>query len=869
METLSYCVLEFPRDFWYLEPMIKETNLPIEEVIPELRRVLARGGSAVLEAPPGAGKTTIVPLALLGSEWLKEGRIIMLEPRRLAARAAATRMAELLGEEPGGTVGYRTRLDSRVGPATRVEVVTEGILTRFLQNDPSLKGIGLVIFDEFHERSVQADLGLALTLDTRSILREDLRILVMSATLDGGEISALLGGAPVLKSAGRAYPVSVRYSPGAATGARDDRLNGPSFISRVTGAVLTALTEETGSILVFLPGSGEIRRTEEALKLKCLPPGVEVVPLYGDLSREAQDRAIRPVPPGMRKVVLATSIAETSLTIDGIRVVVDGGLKRVPRFNPSTGMSSLDTIRVTKHSAEQRSGRAGRVEPGVAVRLWAEGGHGALLGKNTPEIMEADLTPIALELAIWGVKDPSELKWIDPPPLSAMTHARELLVRLGAIDSAGAATGHGRRMARLPLHPRLAHMVIRAMGLGLGNLACYLSALLEERDFFKSAASQRDSDIRHRLEALLGRGHVPQEIDKGLFERIRTVARRLKKDLDIRDSSGDAESSGVLLALAYPDRIGKRRGGSPGRYLLANGRGAYFAGPEGLYNEEYIVAASLDGGEKESRVFLAAPVSEASLTEYFSTDIEESESVEWDQAQKGVAARRRRSLWGLVLSEARIQDPAKDKVLEAFVSGIRLNGLVVLPWDRASENLRARINFLSRLSGETGKIFQPLSDEWLLEHLEEWLGPWLDGMTRLEHLGRLDLSAVILGTLKWEERQTLEGLAPTHLTVPSGSRVQIDYTSGPRPVLAVRLQEMFGLDKTPAVANGKVPLLLHLLSPAGRPVQVTEDLAGFWASSYHQVRKELKGRYPKHYWPEDPLMSEPTRGVKKRHGPDK
>lgn len=855
--------------------MYYASDLPIEEIIPDIRRALAHETGAVIEAPPGAGKTTIVPLALLDEPWLAGGRIIMLEPRRLAARASAARMSELRGEETGSTVGYRTRLDTLVGPSTRIEVVTEGVLTRFLQNDPSLKGIGCVIFDEYHERSLQADLGLALTLESRSFLREDLRIVVMSATLDGSEVSALLGGAPVLKSSGRAFPVTVRYMPQSPPPVRGEGLTGPAFISRVTGAVLTAIKEEEGGILVFLPGSGEIKRVEAALSGKDLPPGVQVAALYGDLSKEAQDQAIRPSGPGKRKVVLATSIAETSLTIEGVRVVIDGGLKRVQRFSPSTGMSRLETVRVTKDSAEQRSGRAGRTCPGVSIRLWPGSETASLREKSTPEIMEADLAPLAMELALRGVKDPGELKWLTPPPPGAISHAREVLLRLEAIDAYGGVTAHGRRMARLSLHPRLAHMAIKGMELGHGSLACHLSALLTERDFFRPGpAGGRDSDIRRRLESLLGarRDFSRTDFDRALSDRIKTVAKKFKKEIGVRESGEDVEKAGLLLAFAYPDRIAKRRPGNEGRYLLSNGRGAYFQRPEPLSAEEYIVAASLDGGEKESVIFLAAPVSQAALERHFAPEIQESETVEWDQAIKGVAAARKRSLWGLVFSESRIENPGREEVLESFLSGIRLNGLGALPWDKRSENLMARIRLLDRLSKEKGPVSpafsRDFSDERLLDGLGEWLGPWLDGMTRLEHLKRLDMNAVITGMLTWEERQALERLVPTHITVPSGSRIPVDY-SGPRPVLAVRLQEVFGLDKTPAVAGGKLPLLLHLLSPAGRPVQVTEDLAGFWASGYLSVKKELKGRYPKHHWPDDPLRAEPARGVKRGPRSDK
>lgn len=848
-------------------------DLPVQEAVPELCRALENGRNAVLEAPPGAGKTTIVPLALLDEPWLAGRRIIMLEPRRLAARSAAYRMAFLSGEEVGRTIGYRTRLDSIVGPSTRIEVVTEGILTRFLQGDPSLDGVGMLIFDEFHERSLNADLGLALSLETQSALREDLRILVMSATLNGTEVSNLLGDAPVIKSFGRTYPVTLRYLPNSRTPSRSEGVTrggggggGPEFISLVTGSIFKAIKEESGSILVFLPGAGEIRRVEELLMDGGVPENVDIAPLYGELSRDSQDLAIRPSAQGRRKVVLATSIAETSLTIEGIRVVIDGGLMRVPRFSPSIGMGGLETVRVTKASADQRSGRAGRLEPGTSIRLWTEAENRTLRERSTPEILEADLAPLALELSVWGVKDAGELKWLDPPPAGAMAQARELLARLGAMEADGSATGHGKAMARLPVHPRLAHMALKGKELGLGNLACYISALLTERDILKGR--ERDSDIRHRLEVLAGRSHAAKfEIDRGVCERIKKAAGELRKLLNInikdkeKEHSFDIEKTGLLLAFAYPDRIAKRRAEGEGRYLLSNGRGAFFRTRE-FFNEEYVVAASLDGSERESRIFLAAPIKEAELGQHFGGDMAEVESVEWDQAHGGVSAKAQRRLWSLVLSEKQLLRPDKAKVLDALLSGIRQSGLAVLPWDKASENLRARINLLRSL-GEEGGGLPELTDKRMVEKLDEWLGPWLAGMTRLEHLRRLDLSEVLFGLLSWDQRRLLDRLAPAFITVPSGSRIHIDYTAE-RPVLAVRLQEMFGLERTPSIANGKMPLLLHLLSPAGRPVQVTDDLAGFWAASYQLVKKDMKGRYPKHYWPDDPLEAEPTRGAKKR-----
>lgn len=844
--------------------MFPDSVLPIQDVIPQIRFALSKERHAVVQAPPGAGKTTIIPLALLHEPWLGGRRIIMLEPRRLAARAAAMRMASLLGEEAGKTVGYRTRMDSRVGPDTRIEVVTEGILTRYLQDDPALESAGCVIFDEFHERSLQADLGLALCMESRSILRDDLRLLVMSATLDGQEVAALLGGAPIIRSEGRTYPVEVRYrAQERPAGARSESATGPSFISNTAGAVLSALKEESGSILVFLPGSGEIRRVEARLREKTLPDDTDLVPLYGELSREAQDAAIRPSLPGRRKVVLATSIAETSLTIDGVRVVIDCGLKRVPRFSPATGMGSLETIRVTRDSAEQRKGRAGRTEPGVCMRLWTEAEDNALRDKATPEIMEADLASLALDLAVWGIQDRGSLKWLNEPPEASFEQAMDVLRRLGAVDAEGKATPHGRDMVRLPLHPRLGHMAVKGKALGLGGLACVVAALLEERDIFKAGPFEHDADIRPRIEAVLARGSFKGTLDSALAERVRASAGQLEKRLGTKGGILDSDRAGMLLALAYPDRIGKRREGSVGRFLLANGRGAHFRERQALAMEEYIVAPSLSGADRESVIYLAAPVEEAELERDFSDEIEEIELVAWDDAFKGVVARRQKKLWSLVLTDAQLTGPPAEKVLKAFVEGIRKSGLGVLPWDKATEGLRERVNFLNRVNSQTGVRFPEFSDGFLLENLEQWLGPFAAGMTRLEHLKRLDLRAALFSQLDWEQQKALEKLAPSHIAVPTGTRIAIDY-GGERPALCVRLQEMFGLAKTPSIAGGKVPLVVHLLSPAGRPVQVTDDLAGFWARSYEMVRKEMKGRYPKHHWPDDPLLAEPTRRAKRK-----
>ena len=818
--------------------------LPIDPALPAVREALLRG-PAVLLAPPGSGKTTRVPLALLDEPWLRGGRIVMLEPRRLAARAAAGWMARLGGEAVGGTVGYRIRRDTRVGPATRIEVVTEGVLARLLSADPGLEGVGLVIFDEFHERSLHGDLGLALTQHSRSLLRPDLRILVMSATLDGAPVARLLGGAPVIAAEGRAFPVETRY----AAPRRDIRMD-----AAAAGAVRDALTQETGDILVFLPGATEIRRTAERLEEPPLEPGVRVHPLYGDLAPEAQEAAIAP---GARKVVLATSIAETSLTIEGVRVVIDAGFARVPRFSPRTGMTRLETVRVSRASADQRRGRAGRTGPGVCLRLWAEAAMAGLRPFDTPEILEADLAPLALELADAGVSDPGELAWLDPPPAAALAQARELLGELGALDAAGRITPHGRAMAKLALHPRLAHMLLRARGLALGGLGCDLAALLGERDIFRGANER--ADITLRLEALR-RGDA--RASPGALRRARAEARILRRRLGVKTEPEEPEprAAGLLLALAYPDRVGQRRPGAPGRFLLRNGLGAYVAPDDPLGLDEFVAAAELDGRPRESRIFLAAPVARADLERELGAQIVPEETVAWDETADGVVARRRERLGAIVLAEAPLRDPDPDAVSAAVLDRLMREGAAALPWTDAALGLRSRLRFLHRLDPR----WPDVSDAALTASLGEWLGPALAGVRRRADLARIDLAGLLLARLSREQRGALDKLAPTHLMVPSGSRIPIDYGDPEAPVLAVRLQEVFGLAETPRV-NG-VPVTLHLLSPAHRPVQVTRDLASFWRTTYFDVRKDLKGRYPKHYWPDDPLEAEPTRRIRPRPG---
>ncbi|MBB4635230.1 ATP-dependent helicase HrpB [Longimicrobium terrae] len=834
------------------------TDLPIESVIPELREALRVAGAAVLQAPPGAGKTTRVPLALLAEPWLAGQRIVMLEPRRLAARAAARQMARTLGEEVGGTVGFRVKMETRVGPSTRIEVVTEGVLTRMLQSDPALEGVGLVIFDEFHERSLHADLGLALTLQSRAVLRDDLRLLVMSATLDGAPVARLLGDAPVITSEGRMFPVEVRYLGGRG----DERIE-----AVVARAVRRAVETVDGDVLVFLPGAAEIHRTQSFLSDGGLPEGVRILPLYGNLPQPAQDEAIAPGRPGRRKVVLSTAIAETSLTIEGVRVVIDSGLMRVPRFAPRTGMTRLDTVTVSRASSEQRCGRAGRLGPGVCFRLWDEHAQQALVPHGTPEILDADLAPLALELAAWGVADPAELAWLDAPPAAAFSQARELLAELGAIDAAGTITPHGRQMAGLPLHPRLAHMLLRADQLGLGALACDLAALLGERDVFRRGEHPADVDVRLRLEALrdLEAGRRARThgsaVDEGGLRRVMAESRELRRRLRTRAGENEASAAGLLLAMAYPDRIGQRRG-KAGRFLLRNGRGAAMAERDPLAGAPWIVAPELDGTGRESRVYLAASVDQAEIEREFAAQITTEEEVAWDEDARAVRPRRRTRLGALTLREVQITDADADAVAGALLRGIASAGIGVLPWSRGARQLQERMRFLHRHDA----TWPDVSDEALAAGLHEWLAPYVYGMTRLDDLHRLDLPELLLGMMGWERRAALDDLAPSHVDVPSGSRIPIDYSDVEAPVLAARLQELFGMMETPRIAGGRVPLTMHLLSPAHRPVQVTRDLGSFWKTGYFEVRKDLKGRYPKHYWPDDPLQAQATSRVRPRPG---
>ncbi|MDQ8154784.1 MAG: ATP-dependent helicase HrpB [Gemmatimonadota bacterium] len=836
-------------------------RLPIDDVLPALRDVLRRDGRAVLVAPPGAGKTTRVPLALVDEPWCT-GRVLMLEPRRLAARAAAHHMARLLGEAVGETVGYRVHLESRVSSRTRIEVVTEGVLTRMLRDDATLDGVAAVLFDEFHERSLHADLGLALTLHAAALIREDLRLVVMSATLDASPVAALLGGAPVIESQGRLFPVTTEH--------RAPR-EGQRADAAAAAAVRSALAETTGDVLVFLPGQGEIARA--ASLLEGVADGIDVIPLYGAMPLDAQDRAIQPSPAGRRKVVLATSIAETSLTIEGVRVVIDSGLARVPRFEARSGMTRLATTRVSRAAADQRRGRAGRLGPGHCYRLWPEGDDAQLLAHRTPEILDADLAPLALELAAAGIGDPRALRWLDAPPEGAWRQGQSLLRALDALDANGRITAHGRRLATLGAHPRLAHLVARGTALGFGSLACDVAALLGERDLFSRDAAAGDADLADRVRALrdpeAARSHGA---DRGRVQRVRQEADALRRgfgitrdasdarDADARDPDARDAAVGILVALAYPDRLARQRPGEPGRYLLRNGRGATFAVPQPLGAAEWLAIADVDGDPRESRIWMAAAIEATDVMAHFAAQCEDETVRHWDAARRRLTLTRISRLGAIPLRERRLDAPSADEAADALLAVVRDEGWTALLWDDRAARLRERMTFAHQCDPQ----FPDVSDDALRASLSEWLRPALLTIGRLDGLSRVDVADALSSRLTWKQRERLDVLAPTHCVVPSGSRLPIDYGDPAAPTLAVRLQELFGLADTPRVGDGRVPLTLALLSPAHRPVQVTRDLAGFWARSYFDVRKDLRGRYPKHHWPENPLEAQPTARAKRR-----
>ncbi len=820
--------------------------LPIDALLPELLHTLSRHTTVLLQAPPGAGKTTRVPPALLAADWRDGRKILMLEPRRLAARSAAHFMARQLGEKAGQTVGYRTRLDSQIGPDTQIEVVTEGILTRLIQQDPMLEDYAAVLFDEFHERSLHADLGLALVRESQQALREDLRLLVMSATLDTAPLARVLGNAPVLSSEGRAFPVEVLYRPHTERFASD----------AVVTCIHVALREQSGSLLVFLPGAGEIHRVAERLSGN-LPADVVLAPLYGNLKSGEQDNAIQPAPPGQRKIVLATAIAETSLTIEGVRVVIDSGQQRRAVFNPNSGMSRLVTSRVSKASAEQRKGRAGRIEPGVCYRLWSEAEQAALAEFTPPEILEADLASLVLELAQWGAREPDAITWIDPPPLAHWNQARDLLQLLGLLDHNGAITESGKAARLLGIHPRLARMVLRGRELGLGTTAAEIAALLGERDLL---GPQAGTDLHDRLRLL--HGEYPQRVDRARLNAVRLAARQLSRKDDQVTGLPGAEETGRLLALAYPDRIGKRRSATGERYQLSNGKGASLPEGDPLARHEWLAAAELDGQARQARIYLAAPVLLADLEQDLPELISEREEAGWDEQRGTVLLRRVRKLGQLTLSEKELGKPQPEQVQQALLQAVRSKGLDSLPWNETCRQWQARVALLRR---ELGHDWPDVSTQALLDSLEDWLLPFLHGMQRWADVHRLDLYNALNSLLDYAQQQQLGQLAPASLQIPTGQQVRLDYCAENGPVLAAKLQALFGWEHTPRVADGKVPVLIHLLSPAQRPLAVTADLHSFWRNAYPEVRKDMRGRYPKHPWPEDPLGAQAQQGVKKAH----
>ncbi|MBR1214961.1 ATP-dependent helicase HrpB [Bradyrhizobium sp. JYMT SZCCT0180] len=824
-------------------PRSFDTPLPIDVVLDELARTLTDNNAAVLVAPPGAGKTTRVPLALLDAPWLKGKKIIMLEPRRIAARASAERMARTLGERAGETVGYRVRFGSKISRATRIEVVTEGIFSRQILDDPELGGVAAVLFDEFHERSLDADLGLALARDAQTGLREDLRILVMSATLDGARVGKLLGDAPVVASEGRAFPVETRY-----LGRKADA----PLERQMADAIATALRADPGSVLAFLPGAAEIRRTQNFLGERVHDASVEIVPLYGALDAAVQDRAIQPAPKGQRKVVLATSIAETSLTIEGVRIVVDSGMARVPRYEPDIGLTRLETVRASRAAVDQRRGRAGRTEPGVCYRLWDEPQTASLAAYTQPEILSADLSSLVLDLAQWGVRDPATLAFLDPPPAPALKEANSLLSELGALDGDGRITAEGKSLRALALPPRLARMIVDSHRAGAGEEAADIAAVLTERGLGGDSV-----DLDHRLDQFR-RDRSPRAASaRSLAQR---WASQVAAEAPASSAQADGDlSTGVMLAFAFPDRVARNRGN--GSFVLANGRGAAVEQTSSLARAPYIAVAELTGTAAQGRILLAAPIAQEEIELRFADQIENAEEITFDRGAMALRARRKRSLHAITLSEAPMALQPSAETAKTFAAGLVAAGLDKLPWSKSLKQWRDRVMFLRKAEGES---WPDLSDDALAATSEAWLEPVLYDKTSLKDLSSGDLSDALMSLLPWDLRARLEREAPTHFEAPTGTMLAIDYEAEQGPTIAVRLQELFGLNSHPSIAKGAVPLVLELLSPAQRPVQVTRDLPGFWRGSYAAVRSDLRGRYPRHPWPEDPANALPTRRVKPR-----
>ena len=812
--------------------------LPIDAALPELTAALRSHNTAVLVAPPGAGKTTRVPLVLANEDWARGKRILVLEPRRLAARAAAERMARTLGERVGGKVGLRVRFGSNVSRNTAIEIVTEGIFTRMILDDPALDGVGAVLFDEFHERSLDADLGLALARDAQQGLREDLRLLVMSATIDGARVATLLGGAPVIESEGRAFAVETRYA------GRDERPIEP----QMADIIARAMRAEAGSLLAFLPGVAEIRRTRTQLEGRT-DAATEVVTLYGAMAGDEQDRAIAPAPPGRRKIVLATALAETSITIEGVRIVVDSGLARVPRYEPDVGVTRLETVRVSRAAADQRRGRAGRTEPGICYRLWDEPQTASLEPYARPEILAADLSSFALDLAAWGAA-PEKLAFLDPPPRAAMTEAKTMLGELNAIDADGRITDEGTTLRRLPLPPRLARMVVDAAGEGEAGLAAEIAVLIGERGL-----GSDDVDLRARLDAL-HRDRSPRSRDA------RAMAKRWSEIASPGSQQDLTERSvGALLALAYPERVAKNRGGAAGAFLLVNGRGANIDRASALAREPFLAVAEMTGTAAQSRILLAAPITPEEIEARFAGKIEARDDVTFDAASASLRGRRSRRLGAIALSEQPIPVTGSDENAQKLADGIARLGIARLPWTKALKQWRDRVIFLRANEGDE---WPDLSDTALTKTVAEWLTPALAGKTSLGEFSADEFDGALAALLPWPLKRRLDTEAPTHFEAPTGSQVPIDYEAEGGPKISIRVQELFGLDRHPSIAGGKVPLLIELLSPAHRPVQMTRDLPGFWRGSYAAVRTEMRGRYPRHPWPDNPIAAAPTRRAKPR-----
>ncbi|HLG80289.1 MAG TPA: ATP-dependent helicase HrpB [Bradyrhizobium sp.] len=822
-------------------PRSFDTPLPIDAVLDELSGTLARTNAAVLVAPPGAGKTTRVPLALLDAPWAKGKKIIVLEPRRIAARASAERMAKTLGERAGDTVGYRVRFGSKVSRATRIEVVTEGIFSRRILDDPELSDVAAVLFDEFHERSLDADLGLALARDAQTGLREDLRILVMSATLDGARVAKLLGDAPVVASEGRAFPVETRY-----LGRKPD----VPLERQMADAIAAALRADPGSVLAFLPGAAEIRRTEGFLKERIQDASVEIVPLFGALDAAVQDRAIAPAPRGHRKVVLATSIAETSLTIEGVRIVVDSGLARVPRYEPDIGLTRLETVRASRAAVDQRRGRAGRTEPGICYRLWDEPQTASLSPFTQPEILSADLSSLVLDTAQWGVTDPTTLPFLDPPPAPALKEANSLLHELGALDDSGRITAEGKSLRALALPPRLARMIVDSARFGAAGPAAEIAAILTERGLGGDSA-----DLDARLDQF--RRDRSQRAQSA-----RDLARRWASQVTAENppSAGASElSTGIMLAFAFPDRVARNRGN--GSFVLANGRGAAVEQTSALARAPYVAVGELTGTAASGRILLAAPITQSEIEDHFADQIETLDDITFDRGALALRGRRRRSLHAVTLSEAPLALTPSAETARVFADGLVAAGLDKLPWSKAAIQWRDRVMFLRKAEGEP---WPDLSDDALAARREDWLVGALYDKTALKDVSAGDLSEALMALLPWDLRARLDREAPTHFEAPTGTQLAIDYEAEQGPTIAVRLQELFGLNVHPSIAGGAVPLVLELLSPAQRPVQVTRDLPGFWRGSYAAVRSDLRGRYPRHPWPDDPANAVPTRRAKPR-----